>query len=286
MRLSIQHETRYHYDVAPASVIEVLRLTPCSTATQSVRDWRISVTGDAALRRSRDAFGNTTHTFTLKDPGNELVITASGTVETEPHNGVVTGSFEPLPLGAFLRETALTEANEAIHSLAKRAIEASDGTALGVAHAMNVAVHDAMEFQHGMTSTATSAVDAIETGKGVCQDLTHVLLAVARSQGFPARYISGYQYTPGRQRTEHESHAWAEIHVSELGWVSFDPTAAISTTDAYVRIACGLDSLGASPVRGAVYGGAGETLTVDVTMDKFQWQSQSSEGQTQTQFSQ
>ncbi|WP_108659210.1 transglutaminase family protein [Acuticoccus kandeliae] len=286
MRLSIQHETRYTYDVAPNSIIEVLRLTPCSTAIQSVRDWRIDVTGDAALRRSLDAFGNVTHTFTLTNPGRELVITASGTVETESHNGVVTGTLEPLPIGVFLRDTELTEPTPAIRELAAEARQESDGSPLDIAHRLNLAVHGAIRFEPGRTHVATSAADAFAAGHGVCQDLTHVLLAAARAEGLPARYVSGYQYVVGRERHEHESHAWAEIHVAELGWVSFDPTGAQSTTDAYVRVATGIDSVSASPVRGAIYGGAGERLTVDVTMDKTQWQSQSNEGQTQTQFSQ
>ena len=80
MRLSICHETDYRYDEAPNSVIELLRLTPASTANQTVRSWRIDVSGDAALRRSEDAFGNLVHTFSVLSPGENLTITATGTV--------------------------------------------------------------------------------------------------------------------------------------------------------------------------------------------------------------
>ena len=56
----------------------------------------------------------------------------------------------------------------------------------------------------------------------------------------------------------------AIAYVENLGWVGFDPTNGVSTTDAHVRVAVGLDYLGAAPVRGTRYGGAGETLTVAV----------------------
>jgi transglutaminase-like putative cysteine protease len=274
VRLSITHATRYRYDTPPASVIEVLRLTPYSTANQSVRDWRIDVTGDAVLARDEDAFGNIAHTFTLARPGQELAIIATGTVETGPGNGVVAGTRERLPLGVYLRDTPLTDIDEGLTALARRARARSDGTPLDRAHALNKAVFESMRFEHGATDVATRAADALAAGHGVCQDLAHVLIAAARADGLPARYVSGYQFAAGMARDEHASHAWVEVHVDGLGWVSLDPTAGASATEAYVRLAVGLDYLGAAPVRGAVYGGTGEHLAVDVSMDRQLWQGQ------------
>ena len=74
-------------------------------------------------------------------------------------------------------------------------------------------------------------------------------------------------------------HAWAETFIPDLGWVGFDPANCICSTDAHVRVAIGLDYLGAAPVRGTRYGGGLETLTVAVKVDQAgrpgQWQSQS-----------
>ena len=61
-------------------------------------------------------------------------------------------------------------------------------------------------------------------------------------------------------------HAWAEALVDNFGWVGFDPANGVSPTDAYVRVAVGLDYLGAAPVRGTRYGGLGETLSVKVVV--------------------
>lgn len=271
MRLSIHHETRYTYAAAPNAVIEVLRLTPYNTASQSIRDWRIDVTGDAMLNRDEDAFGNITHTFTLSLPGNELVISATGTVDTEPTDGLVAGARERLPLGVYLRETELTAADPRIMNLVDHARDGSDGTELDRAHRLNMLVNHTMGFDEGVTTVTTTAAEALAHGHGVCQDLAHVLIAAARADGLPARYVSGYQFSDGRARDQHASHAWVEIFVGGLGWVSFDPTAGTCATDAYVRLAVGLDYLSASPVRGAVYGGFGEALTVDVSMERALW---------------
>ena len=73
------------------------------------------------------------------------------------------------------------------------------------------------------------------------------------------------------------SHAWAEAAVPGLGWVGFDPANGVSPTDAYVRVATGLDYLDAAPVRGARSGGGGERMTVQRKVappEAFQSQSQ------------
>ena len=69
-------------------------------------------------------------------------------------------------------------------------------------------------------------------------------------------------------------HAWAEAHVPDFGWVAFDPANGICATDAHIRVAVGLDYLGAAPVRGTRYGGGGEQLSVTVVVDQAQRQMQ------------
>ncbi len=59
-----------------------------------------------------------------------------------------------------------------------------------------------------------------------------------------------------------------------LGWVAFDATNGICATDAHVRVAAGLDYLGAAPVRGTRFGGSGETLAVDIHVGQTSRQSQ------------
>ena len=104
--------------------------------------------------------------------------------------------------------------------------------------------------------------EAFALKRGVCQDLTHVFIAAARSLGIPARYVGGYFHRNDGVIEQDAGHAWAEAFVPELGWVAFDPANGICATDAHVRVAVGLDYLGAAPVRGTRYGGAGETLAV------------------------
>src|SRR3546814_20969809 len=76
---------------------------------------------------------------------------------------------------------------------------------------------------------------------GVCQDLAHVFIAAARSQGMATRYISGHLLRQDGAELQEAAHAWAEAHVPGLGWVEFDPANGICADEHYVRVAAGLD---------------------------------------------
>ncbi|MDQ0315531.1 transglutaminase family protein [Amorphus orientalis] len=262
MRISIQHHTHYRYEVPASLVIQILRLTPRAHAGQFVSDWRIEVSCDARLDQSQDPFGNVVHTFSADGPLSELSVTASGEVETEETNGVIDGAVDRLPHGIFLRDTDLTEPDRDIKEFAR---DSSGGNSpLEQLHTLNGAVHKAIRFNTAATTVATPAVTAFSEGHGVCQDLAHVFLGAARSLGFPSRYVGGYLFRSDGETQQEAGHAWVEAYVPDLGWVGFDPAHGISATEAHVRVATGLDYLGAAPVRGTRYGGLSETLEVAV----------------------
>jgi transglutaminase-like putative cysteine protease len=132
-----------------------------------------------------------------------------------------------------------------------------------------------MTFDVTPTQTSTTAAEAFALKRGVCQDLTHVFIATARHLGVPARYVGGYFHRADGVTQQDAGHAWAEAHVPALGWIGFDPANGICTTQAHVRVAVGLDYLGAAPVRGARRGGGTESLTVNVLVDQAARQVQS-----------
>ncbi|MDU6750717.1 MAG: transglutaminase family protein, partial [Bradyrhizobium sp.] len=96
----------------------------------------------------------------------------------------------------------------------------------------------------------------------------HIFIASARAAGIPARFVSGHFLRSDGAVHQEAGHAWAEAYVPNLGWVGFDAANCICTTDAHVRVAIGLDYLGAAPVRGTRYGGGTETLTVKVKVEQ------------------
>jgi transglutaminase-like putative cysteine protease len=276
MRIRISHATTYHYDTPPTGVTQLLRLTPRNHDGQYVVDWRIDLSDDCMLHQHEDAFGNIIHSFTAEGPFDTLSVTVDGEVETQNTNGVVYGAIERFPPAMYLRETDLTNADAAIADFAEttRAAAGKDIDQLALLHELMKGLNQEITFDTSPTQTATTAAEAFKLRRGVCQDLTHIFIAAARRLGIPARYIGGHFYRADGVTSQEAGHAWVEAYVNDLGWVGFDPTNGISATEAHVRVAAGLDYLGASPVRGTRYGGSGETLKVNVQVEQARQQAQ------------
>jgi transglutaminase-like putative cysteine protease len=275
MRIRIAHATTYAYDIPARSVIQVLRLTPRPHEGQRILRWRIELDGDGRLRAGEDSLGNIVHTLSLAGPLAGLKVMVAGEVETTDTNGVLRGSVERFPDTVFLRTTPLTQADAAIGDLAETVAAEHGPDRLDLLHGLLRAVNREVAFDTQPTVVTTTAAEAFALRRGVCQDLSHIFIAAARHLEIPARYVSGH-FARGDGVVEQEAgHAWVEAMVPGLGWVGFDPANGINPTEAHVRIAIGLDYLGAAPVRGSRYGGGGEHLAVKLTVeDAAQRQSQ------------
>ncbi|HEX7205988.1 MAG TPA: transglutaminase family protein [Xanthobacteraceae bacterium] len=274
MRIRISHLTSYVYGTPATSVIQMLRLTPRNHDGQYVARWRIDVSIDCRLDQHEDAFGNLTHTFSTDGPFSDLAVMVEGEVETRDTQGIVRGTVERFPPSLYLRATALTTPDADICAFAAASRDAEDGNVLNLLHHMLERLHDDMVYDTDPTQVATTAVQAFALKRGVCQDLTHIFIAAARSLAIPARYVGGYFRRDDGVDEQGAGHAWAEAFVPELGWVAFDPANGLCATDAHVRVAVGLDYLGAAPLRGTRYGGGGEVMSVKVRVDQASQQTQ------------
>jgi transglutaminase-like putative cysteine protease len=274
MRIRISHLTSYVYGTPATSVIQMLRLTPRNHDGQYVARWRIDVSIDCRLDQHEDAFGNLTHTFSTDGPFSDLAVMVEGEVETRDTQGIVRGTVERFPPSLYLRATALTTPDADICAFAAASRDAEDGNVLNLLHHMLERLHDDMVYDTDPTQVATTAAQAFALKRGVCQDLTHIFIAAARSLAIPARYVGGYFRRDDGVDEQGAGHAWAEAFVPELGWVAFDPANGLCATDAHVRVAVGLDYLGAAPLRGTRYGGGGEVMSVKVRVDQASQQTQ------------
>lgn len=260
MRIKVDYTTVYDYTLPASGVVQLLRVEPHGHEDQSVLDWRIDVDADGSLRRSTDVFGNIVHAFYAEQSITRLTLNVSGDVQTIDTGGVIRGANEPLAPPIYLRSTTLSHADAAICAFAR---SHRLGTPLETLHGLMLALNERTAFDADATGTGTDAATAFASGRGVCQDFTHIFCAAARHLGYPARYVSGHFVNAA---TQPAGHAWAEAYVEDLGWVGFDATHGISTSERHVRVAIGLDYLDAAPVRGARRGGAEETMRVEVNV--------------------
>jgi transglutaminase-like putative cysteine protease len=272
MRLRIAHSSVYRYDPPTAGVIQVLRLTPRNHDGQYIQRWHIDVVPDARLAAHEDAFGNITHVFTADGPLEELRVEVDGEVELQNTDGVVRGTVESFPPTLFLRDTALTQADTAIRDFAQKIRDTSGGGVLAELHGLLDGLFEdcsgdvATLPAPGTSPAPANAAEAFAGKRGAPKDLAHVFIGAARTLGIPARFVRGYFRRP--EESADTSHAWAEAYVPDLGWVGFDPSNGRCPTEGHVRVAIGLDSLGAAAVRGTRLGAGAETLAVAIKVDQ------------------
>ncbi|MFW5655226.1 MAG: transglutaminase family protein [Roseicyclus sp.] len=266
MRLKILHTTTYHFDAAVPYGLQQLRLIPKTRAGQVVRAWAMQIEGGRLQTEFNDHHQNRVSLISFDPDATSIVVRCEGEVENADLHGVIGKHGGFAPLWFFRRSTELTRAGPAVRRLAKglREEEEEDIPRL---HALSARILAEIPYEIGATHAATSAEEAIEKGKGVCQDHSHIFIAAARALGYPARYVSGYLMMDDRVHQD-ASHAWAEAHVEGVGWVGFDVSNGISPDTRYVRVATGLDYREAAPVSGLRFGSGGEALSIDIQVQQ------------------
>ncbi|MBS3136365.1 transglutaminase domain-containing protein [Candidatus Woesearchaeota archaeon] len=116
--------------------------------------------------------------------------------------------------------------NEDVFLLAN-SLAAGEDDLFNVVH--NLAAWTKRNIQYNLsTLTATATEPAswvLENRKGVCDEITNLFIAFARSLGIPAKFVSGMAYTESELFPEKWGpHGWAEVYFPGIGWVDYDVT--------------------------------------------------------------
>ena len=278
VRYEIEHASRYRYAGVVRRSVMLLCLKPREDRGQRLVHFEIETRPSARLSRETDCFGNTRHVLNVHRPHEALDIITRATVEAAPAPslpdvlgagawGEVRALGESFHDWDFTRPSALTRPSPALAAFtARHGIEPGRDPLEGLLR-LSDTLHRRLCYAPGSTSVESSVEHVLETGGGVCQDYAHVMIAVARSWGVPARYVSGYLRVtglPGERAPENATHAWVECRLPKLGWVGFDPTNRSLAGERHVRVAVGRDYRDVSPTRGVREGGGEARLEVDV----------------------
>ena len=282
VRYEVEHASRYRYAGPVHRSVMLLCLKPREDRGQRLLRFEIGTRPPARPSRETDCFGNTRHVLNVHRTHESLDITTRATVEAAPAPSL------PDTLGAdaweeirafgdsfegwdFTRPSPLTRSSPALVAFTERHGIEPGRDPLESLLRLSDTLHRRLRYVPGSTSVESSVEHVLDNGRGVCQDYAHVMIAVARSWGVPARYVSGYLHVtglPGEQAPESATHAWVECRLPELGWVGFDPTNRSLADERHVRIAVGRDYRDVSPIRGVRQGGGEARLEVDVRVRK------------------
>jgi transglutaminase-like putative cysteine protease len=265
MRLKIEHTTTFTYDYAVSEAYTELRLRPLDSGGQHCLAFALKIEPAGEVLAYTDRFGNDIRHFDLVQPHRQLRVAAQSEVLTPATYYGPSTPLSPLDEFDFLQATHYAPHTEHLAPLGA----ALDGHATpAAALALMSAVHGALAYEKGATTVTTTAPEALQLGRGVCQDFAHVLLALYRSRGLPARYVSGYLHDRHNGHAVAASHAWVDVYLAGHGWLSVDPTHNREQTEHYVRVAVGRDYADVPPTRGVFTGNAHEALDVHVRVSE------------------
>jgi transglutaminase-like putative cysteine protease len=228
----------------------------------------------------QDSRGNVVHHFDIPGRHSRLWITADAIVDVSPTplipDSLPDATWDLLDALAasgehwlslqpsyFARETPL------LLELAAELECQRNADPLTLMRRLTSQLFHTFTYAQSETQVDSPIDDALRARGGVCQDLAHIMIALARRIGIPCRYVSGYLSTSSEchdRSTEGATHAWAEAYLPELGWVGFDPTNDLLALDRHIRAAVGRDYADVPPTRGVFRGEAGSELSVLVTV--------------------
>jgi transglutaminase-like putative cysteine protease len=277
-RLRIKHTTGYRYEGEVTASYNEARMLPTSAEGQVVLYSGLEILPISAQHSYVDYWGSRVSSFEILTPHRELALTATSLVEVRPHLHAdhliawddLAGEAERATEYVEQRgQTRRTAPPEEVVALAQD-IANSGLTPCEAAREICIAVGKSVEYVQGVTAVTTTAAEAWEHRKGVCQDIAHLALGALRSVGIPARYISGYLHPKPDaaigETVTGESHAWVEWFCG--GWHGFDPTNLIDIGDRHVTVGRGRDYNDVPPLRGVYAGPFRSRLHVKVEITR------------------
>jgi len=281
MYYAITHLTIYNYTQPISDSVMEVRMHPRNDSHQRCIRFDLEVRPKAKTFSYRDYLGNVLHSFNIPGAHEHLAVKTETVVEVKPP-----ALLPPaLPYSAWDDLDAQTRdrdlydmllPGEFTHPtplLQEFATELGWGRTtdpLTLLTELNGAIYRAFDYQQHVTKVDSPIDVALDARRGVCQDFSHIMLALARQVGIPSRYVSGYLFHRVDQNDRSDadaSHAWVECWLPELGWVGFDPTNNLIVSDRHIRVSVGSDYASSSPARGVYQGVTESDLEVRVKVE-------------------
>ncbi len=249
MKLAFDHPVRQHRFT--------LRCVPISNERQQIHVFDTDVYPKEFLSADMDSFGNYCIYGYSEGQHDHFSVSVTGTAKT----GL--SSFETAPedyqLGLFRYQTECTRPGPCIRTFHERFSFPDETESIDRAIAYMEALYREFQYVQGVTGISTTAEEALNLGKGVCQDYSHILLSLCRLDRIPCRYVVGMLLGEGL------SHAWVEV-CSNGRWIALDPTNNLIVDDRHIKISSGRDYKDCTINQGLFVGQTTQTQTIHVSV--------------------
>ncbi len=273
-RFEIEHRTVFTYDEQVRSSYNEVRMIPLNMDRQVTMQYEISISPNVNQYQYVDYWGTQVVAFDVPKLHDKLEIISKSSVDTNwqskgPSSGASWADVANVSeeMAEFLFHTKHTSCDDRLTEIARTLRR---DTPFETVETILDWVDKAITYEPGSTSVHTCAAEVLAKGKGVCQDRTHVALALLRQIGVPSKYVSGYLHPhlePGISETVlGQSHAWIESWVG--CWTEFDPTNLGEVAQRHVMVAKGRDYYDVAPIKGIYGGNSNNTMETSVSVTR------------------
>ena len=272
MYIEIEHQLSFAYGAYIRESFLELRMQPKTTAHQTLSSFVLAVGPPTKVSRYRDWNDNTVHHFSIVNFHDRIEVTARSIVSTGGPGVRLAAATDPAGAGAeslyplldFLDFGGPVKNSAALRKFAQ-AVSVPGGASLGeqvAAYGRHIHAH--FTYKKNVTRYDSSTDDFLQLEAGVCQDFTHLMLALLRLRQIPCRYVSGYLHVEAGKGEAAQSHAWIELYSPTAGWIPFDPTHNREIDERYVVVGHGRHYDDVPPNKGIYRGNADEALEAQV----------------------
>ena len=284
-RYQVIHDTEYRYERPAASAWQLAHLRPRYSPHQDVTRHHLEIDPlPSELGSALDFFGNPVQRFAVPVAHDRLHVRSIAEVTVRPRltalsalpwEQVVAAIDDGVPalrheLVQFCLASPFVPIDDEAVALARTDLRPGRDL-IQALQALAHRVCSGFQFDPDATHVGTPLSQVLETRRGVCQDFAHLMISGLRGLGLAARYVSGYLLThppPGQPRLigADASHAWVSVWCGPAGWIDVDPTNGKLVDESFITVGWGRDYGDVAPLRGVVWGGGHQQLSVRVTV--------------------
>lgn len=285
MKYRITHRTNYvsHESVSIGHNQAWLELRPVNW--QQVDSFNLLIDPEPSVRTRRiDSFRNPVHLFSFNEGYRQLTVTATSVVtvtEIPRPEAPLSMPWDQIASGVKHHATAEDRVAAEFEFPSPRIFWSPDkrryaaesfpsGRSMADAVLdLTRRIHAEFVYDSRATTVNTPVDEVFRLRRGVCQDFAHLQIAMLRSLGIPARYVSGYLRTvptDGEPRLvgADATHAWLSVYCGNGVWLDVDPTNNTICSKDHITLAWGRDYSDVPPLTGVFIGGGQHRLIVNV----------------------
>ncbi len=255
----------YHMEIQYEMPVHLCHFTikciPKNTKRQRLLDYSIELLPESPYSFGEDAWGNRQIYGRVEGDHDSFTFRISGYVENNENEYEEEAKEERIsvyrfPAGKCMPGSGLLSYYASFSDILKKTTDDREKCI----YIMEKLYAD-FSYVPSSTQIETSAEEAWNLGKGVCQDYAHIYITLLRLAGIPARYVCGLIQGEG------ESHAWTEALLGNC-WVGFDPTHNRLVKKGYIKLGDGRDATDCAINRGIMFGGGNQTQKISVVVEE------------------